>query len=88
MGELGKAELAAATLRKSDPPSNTLFGARISFTQSGGPAGTRTRDTLLKSLIHDTDGNRLTEVKQLAHVQSCLWLLGTAAVICSRQDRP
>jgi hypothetical protein len=38
MGELGKAELAAATLRKSDPPSNTLFGARISFTQSGGPS--------------------------------------------------
>jgi hypothetical protein len=61
-------------------PSNLNFVATITSIISGGPGGTRTLDTLLKSSINDSLEVRLTSVKQVAQRRTRQWLLGCVAV--------
>jgi hypothetical protein len=66
-------------------PSTARANAQFSSFSSGGPGGTRTLDTLLKSCTDTTVPQGLTEVKVLLRRRYCSCLLGAAAVICSRQ---
>ncbi|HJP68132.1 MAG TPA: site-specific integrase [Sphingomicrobium sp.] len=61
-------------------PSLGDFVVFFSTAISGGPGGTRTHDTLLKSSIHDPPHSRITEVNRLFDVSRKAWLLGLVAV--------
>ncbi|MCW2538730.1 MAG: site-specific recombinase XerD [Frankiales bacterium] len=67
-------------------PSEQPIPQYLQRFQSGGPGGTRTLDILLKSHLQPTYEQRLTEVKLLARVRQRAWILGSAAVIFSRQQ--
>lgn len=61
-------------------PSVYAFTERIVWIISGGPSGTRTPDTLLKSSIEDPLQLRLTEVNRVAERATRRWKLGVVAV--------
>jgi integrase len=71
--------------RQNQPAKPFAFHYLQRF-QSGGPGGTRTLDTLLKSSTGDTAPTTLTEVKRLARARYNARLLGAAAVMFSRQN--
>lgn len=65
--------------------SNNVFTLQFRKIQSGGPAGTRTRDTLLKSLIYLGEGKDATAVRRVLIGNLRTRLLGHAAVEFSCQ---
>lgn len=74
-------------ISRQDKPS---FGALIGvmgMISSGGPTGTRTQDTLLKSSIGSGVISRATAVKSHAQHRMWVWLVGSVAVNFSRQSR-
>lgn len=70
---------------RQDQPSNWISKQYSQRMLSGGPAGTRTPDTLLKRLSRDAELNGLTDVKVLAQSRYRSLVLGWAAVTLSRQ---
>jgi integrase len=67
-------------------PSTARANAQFSSFSSGGPGGTRTLDTLLKSCTGLTSPQGLTEVRQVQRGRYRSLLLGAAAVMFSRQE--
>jgi len=66
-------------------PSGPGFREIITTVLSGGPTGTRTQDTLLKSSIYGSLEDRLTSINLVMQDRTRQWLLGCVAVKNSRQ---
>jgi len=74
--------------RQKQPSRRWIVEIMTAFL-SGGPTGTRTQDTLLKSLTSSTFDVRVKEVQLVMQRRTRAWLLGMAAVNFSRQpSRP
>jgi len=66
-------------------PSGPGFREMITTVLSGGPSGTRTQDTLLKSSSPISSEDRLTSISLVMQARTTQWLLGCVAVNNSRQ---
>jgi integrase len=66
-------------------PSSRYFVDQITSILSGGPGGTRTLDTLLKSSTEASLDHRIQSVKAVMQARTRHWLLGCTAVKNSRQ---
>jgi len=77
----GRDRLRCRQLQPSDPGLQEIITTIV----SGGPSGTRTLDTLLKSSSPISSEDRLTSISLVMQARTTQWLLGCVAVNNSRQ---
>lgn len=88
LSELGRVLLLSVPDRercRQDQPSNAKSVVGVATYTSGGPAGTRTRDTLLKSSTWHATNGQFTSVIQQLRPRTNTYILGYVAVNNSRR---
>lgn len=87
LSEMGRVllDVADGTRCRQNEPSNAKSVVRLTSYLSGGPSGTRTRDTLLKRRREHSGEGNLTSVITRLRVSTNACVLGYVAVSNSRQ---